>query len=161
MTDIYTEEKISEDLGTLFAGLLPKMEFYTPVEVGEGLAVEFANMGVVALTEMERTMNLAVLMIERDAKIFCPVDTGRLRASISHRIVKENTLIYAECGTNVHYAPYVEFGLVSKPNYHPRSYLTPAWHKNKYQIATMLKDYLDKLGFSDSAPIIIQETTRV
>lgn len=42
------------------------------------------------------------------AKKRCPVDTGRLRGSISHT-VDENELA-AYIGTNVEYAPYVELG---------------------------------------------------
>ena len=37
----------------------------------------------------------------------CPVDTGRLRDSISNAIVEEEKAIYI--GTNVEYAPYVEY----------------------------------------------------
>lgn len=43
---------------------------------------------------------------EAHAKAECPVDTGRLRNSISHNVV-DNDGIYI--GTNVEYAPYVEF----------------------------------------------------
>ena len=45
-------------------------------------------------------------MMERYAKLLCPVDTGRLRNSISHQ-VEGNTVAV---GTNVEYAPYLEFG---------------------------------------------------
>lgn len=44
--------------------------------------------------------------IKATAKELCPVDTGKLKNSIDYRI-KENS---AEIYTNVHYAPYVEFG---------------------------------------------------
>lgn len=43
---------------------------------------------------------------ERYAKEECPVDTGRLRASIGH--ATDETTAYI--GTNVKYAPYVELG---------------------------------------------------
>lgn len=39
------------------------------------------------------------------AKADCPVDTGRLRDSISNAIQEDGVYI----GTNVEYAPYVEF----------------------------------------------------
>ena len=45
-------------------------------------------------------------MMERYAKLLCPVDTSRLRNSISHQ-VEGNTVAV---GTNVEYAPYLEFG---------------------------------------------------
>lgn len=44
---------------------------------------------------------------ESYAKRLCPVDTGRLRNSITHQQYDENTEVI---GTNVEYAPYVELG---------------------------------------------------
>lgn len=46
------------------------------------------------------------LTAERYAKKETPVDTGRLRNSISHATDKDAAYI----GTNVEYAPYVELG---------------------------------------------------
>lgn len=48
--------------------------------------------------------------VERVAKRLCPVDTGRLRASISYRLGIDMDGVYAVIGTDVHYAKYVEFG---------------------------------------------------
>ena len=48
------------------------------------------------------------LVAEGYAKRACPVDTGRLRNSITH-IVDERTR-HVVIGTNVEYAPYVELG---------------------------------------------------
>lgn len=45
---------------------------------------------------------------ERFAKAKCPVDTGRLRNSITHAIDMGEEAVYI--GTNVEYAPYVELG---------------------------------------------------
>ena len=44
---------------------------------------------------------------ESYAKKLCPVDTGRLRNSITHQQYDENTEVI---GSNVEYAPYVELG---------------------------------------------------
>ncbi len=56
---------------------------------------------------IERALEVIGLKAEGYAKILCPVDTGRLRNSITHtRGGKETEII----GTNVEYAPYVEFG---------------------------------------------------
>lgn len=41
------------------------------------------------------------------AKDECPVDTGRLRNSISNEVNADEYCVYI--GTNVEYAPYVEF----------------------------------------------------
>ena len=42
------------------------------------------------------------------AKDECPVDTGRLRNSISNKVVDDENAVYI--GTNVHYGIYVEYG---------------------------------------------------
>lgn len=42
------------------------------------------------------------------AKDNTPVDTGRLRNSMSHKVYMSDSSVYI--GTNVEYAPYVEFG---------------------------------------------------
>lgn len=59
---------------------------------------------------------------ERNAKQRCPVDTGRLRASITHRLdysgggfAGEGIGFVGIVGTNVEYAPYVEFGARGRP----------------------------------------------
>ena len=77
--------------------------------------------------DMEDDLNKAVeriaLLIEGEAKKICPVRTGRLRASIHTGKIKDGVYYV---GTNVHYAPYVEFGtrkMAAKP------YLRPAAKK--------------------------------
>lgn len=67
---------------------------------------------------------------ENYAAKLCPVDTGRLRASISHIIAPDEQAVYI--GTNVEYAQAVELG-TSKQEAQP--YLKPAAtdHKDKYQ----------------------------
>lgn len=42
------------------------------------------------------------------AKELCPVDTGRLRNSITHETSESEHAVYI--GSNVEYAPYVELG---------------------------------------------------
>ena len=48
--------------------------------------------------------------VETAAKRNAPVDTGRLRSSISHELGSSGGDLIANIGTNVFYAPYVEFG---------------------------------------------------
>ena len=48
------------------------------------------------------------LVAEGYAKNACPVDTGRLRNSITHQVRPSEKSVYI--GTNVEYAPYVELG---------------------------------------------------
>lgn len=69
--------------------------------------------------QVERAMEAVGLQAERHAKEECPVDTGRLRNSISHSASGNSAYI----GTNVEYAPYVEMG-TSRMSAKP--YLKPA-----------------------------------
>lgn len=68
------------------------------------------------------------LTAEGFAKKKCPVDTGRLRNSISHASTEDTAYV----GTNVEYAVYVEMGTV---NTKPQPYLRPAVteHKDTYR----------------------------
>lgn len=52
----------------------------------------------------------ACLVVEDKAKDNCPVDLGTLRASITHKAVKQNGTIEGYVYTNEEYAPHVEFG---------------------------------------------------
>lgn len=68
------------------------------------------------------------LTAEAYAKLKCPVDTGRLRNSISHDVRDKEVYI----GTNVEYAPYVEMG-TSRTRAQP--FLKPAAteHSDEYK----------------------------
>jgi len=72
-----------------------------------------------------------------DAQRIVPVDTGRLRASIN---VKRDFLIKA-IGTNVEYAPHVEYGSPegTGPSGGPKPYMRPAFEKNKKRVAEFFK----------------------
>lgn len=50
------------------------------------------------------------IRVERAAKRLAPVDTGRLRASITHELQRDARGLLAMVGTNVTYAAYQEFG---------------------------------------------------
>jgi HK97 gp10 family phage protein len=50
------------------------------------------------------------IRVETAAKRACPVDTGRLRSSITHEVAVDVRGLAGRVGTNVEYAPYVEFG---------------------------------------------------
>lgn len=64
------------------------------------------------------------LKVVRKAKNNAPVDTGRLRASISlEEESMGNGLIRVLVGTNVDYARFVEFGTSNQP---AQPYLRPA-----------------------------------
>ena len=55
---------------------------------------------------IKKALTKSALLVEADAKINCPVDTGLLRSSITHNVYDD----YAEAGTNYSYAPYIEHG---------------------------------------------------
>lgn len=78
-----------------------------------------ALMEEAAFSQIERALEKVGLTAERYAKLACPVDTGRLRNSISHTHDKNTAYI----GTNVEYAPYVEMGTKKMA---ARPYLKPA-----------------------------------
>lgn len=80
------------------------------------------------------------LQAERSAKLLCPVDTGRLRNSITHA-TKEQTVYI---GTNVEYAASVETGhILPNGSYTaPKPYLKPAIENNKEKYKAIMKRYL-------------------
>lgn len=65
----------------------------------------------------------AALVAESQAKAYCPVDTGRLRGSISTDLSEEKNLIIGAVSAHTNYAEYVEFGTSRMA---PQPYLRPA-----------------------------------
>ena len=59
---------------------------------------------------MEQAMRNAALVVAGAAKELAPVDTGRLRASITPAVAREANEVIGVVGSNVEYAPYMEFG---------------------------------------------------
>lgn len=57
-----------------------------------------------------RSLATKAALVETAAKRLCPVDTGNLRSSITHVLGVDGQGLYADIGTNVEYAPFVEFG---------------------------------------------------
>lgn len=77
------------------------------------------------------------MVAEGYAKRKCPVDTGNLRASITHQVDYGAKKVYI--GTNVEYAPYVEMG-TSKQTAQP--YLRPAAQEHSSTYKAILKSHL-------------------
>lgn len=106
------------------------------VEGGRELARRFRELSQDAGTELEEALVKSALFVERDAKLNSPVDTGRLRASISNTnegFGTDNPSVMI--GTNTQYAAAVEFG-TSKKSAHP--FLFPALNSNKQKIIKTL-----------------------
>ncbi|MGF7057188.1 HK97 gp10 family phage protein [Brassicibacter mesophilus] len=81
----------------------------------------------------KKALEEGLLMIEADAKLMCPVDTGTLRRSITHDVKEEDDKIVGEVGTNVEYAYFAE---LKKP------YLEPAVDQNLESIRRKIKEVL-------------------
>jgi HK97 gp10 family phage protein len=62
--------------------------------------------------QVKQIIDESVIAMQNRAKQHAPVDTGALRASITHRPFNYSTgaLLMAGNNTTVKYAPYVEFG---------------------------------------------------
>jgi HK97 gp10 family phage protein len=80
----------------------------------------------------ERALEKIGLVAEGYAKKLTPVDTGRLRNSITHEVDGNDVYI----GSNVEYAPYVELG-TSKQKAQP--YLKPAATEHTETYKNILK----------------------
>lgn len=63
------------------------------------------------------------IQVDRMAKQLAPVDTGRLRSSITWKLGHDARGLYAEIGSNVEYAIFQELGTRFVP---PHPYLRPA-----------------------------------
>lgn len=72
----------------------------------------------------EKAVLALALSVEATAKGMAPVDTGNLRRSITHKPGRDVRGFYVDVGTNVIYAPFVEFGTRFM---RPQPYLRPAF----------------------------------
>jgi hypothetical protein len=109
----------------------------------------------------------SAINIEREAKNACPVDFGILRSSIEKTVDASDAgrILSAEVGTNVEYAPFVEFGTGSgvsvpagqeefamqfkgktgrKRNYPARPFLFPAWERERPKFVKSMEAILGK-----------------
>lgn len=75
------------------------------------------NTGLILIAskvQIEKGLKAIAVKAETYAKNDCPVDTGRLKNSITNAVIDKSAYI----GTNVEYAPYVEF--MDRRNAKPR-----------------------------------------
>lgn len=68
------------------------------------------ELGVTSDEAMLKAMKQGVIHVQGAAKKLCPVDTGKLRESITAKAEKENGKIVGTVSTNKEYAAYVELG---------------------------------------------------
>ena len=113
------------------------------------LAASFRAKGKKVMSEVAKAITQACLIVERYAKEnmspngpsapgeFPAVDTGRLRASITHRIegggYEKTTRGYV--GTNVEYAIPLELGTVHMA---ARPFMTPSLETNREEIKRLI-----------------------
>ena len=75
----------------------------------------------------------AALVVEGAAKTLSPVDTGNLRGSITHEVNPD----HAKVGTNVEYAPYLEYGTVKMA---AQPYLRPGLDNNRAAVNKIISE---------------------
>ena len=86
--------------------------------------------------KMKAALTAVGMQAEGYAKLKCPVDTGRLRNSISHTVSDDTAYI----GTNVEYARYVELG-TSRQKAQP--YLKPAATEHTAEYKAIMKSIME------------------
>ena len=76
------------------------------------MSIKFTDNSGEVLSALEKAVHNGLTAVgmtaERYAKKDTPVDTGRLRNSITYEVRDDEQAVYI--GTNVEYAPYVELG---------------------------------------------------
>lgn len=80
----------------------------------------------------------AAVHVQGEAKMRVPVRTGNLKGSITQEVDG----LTGTVGTNVEYAPFVEYGTVRQS---PQPYLFPALDENKDNIRQMIREEIEKV----------------
>ena len=103
------------------------------------MSVQFTDNSDKVLSEFEQAIARALERIgsqaEGYAKDLCPVDTGRLRNSITNKVEESEESVYI--GTNVEYASFVELGTVKQK---AQPYLKPAVANHAKTYENIIKD---------------------
>lgn len=95
-------------------------------------------------TEFEKALKVALeeigLVAEGYAKKLCPVDTDRLRGSITHGVIDSEKTAYI--GTNVEYGKYVELGTFKMS---AQPFIKPAVNNHVDEYKDILESHLKSL----------------
>jgi len=78
--------------------------------------------------------------ITSDAKVYAPVRTGNLRASIGHDLTESNGVVEAEIGPTASYAHFLEHGTSRMA---PRPFLGPAFDRRAPNLEKAMSMLLD------------------
>ena len=84
-----------------------------------------------------RALTAVSIQASNYATLLCPVDTGRLRASISNWT--DDAELAAYIGTNVEYAAYVEYGTTRTA---AQPFIKPAANDHQPEYAAIFEEYL-------------------
>ena len=87
----------------------------------------------------EKSLVAAALLVEAQAKMLVPVDTGLLKSSITNKVDLAGTSKSAVVGTPVEYSASVEFGEGRKK---AKPYLRPAFRDSKQNIINIFTEDL-------------------
>lgn len=79
----------------------------------------------------KRAVEEVCLIVEADAKQLCPVDTGTLKRSITHKVKDEENKTLGAVGSNVEYAYWAE---------RHTPYLEPAVDQNQQVIINRIEE---------------------
>lgn len=113
---------------------------------------------------LKKGVTKATKLVQGDAKELCPVDEGQLRNSITAEVEETPRKIVGKVGSNVEYAPYVEFGTGQKGEASPsppksdqdiryrqdwsgmpaQPYLYPALKQNEDRVKDIVKEEVQK-----------------
>lgn len=131
------------------------------VEGLDGVLERLEN--IVDNDKLTQSLKKACALVEREAKIKAPKDTGELRRSITSEVRQDGTDLIGVVFTPLEYAPYIEYGTGlfaeeggrqdvpwhykdDEGNWHttsgqrPQPYLRPALNENREEIKRILKE---------------------
>lgn len=102
------------------------------------LAVDLGKVPVEIVPLARKVLEKSSADIERDGKLFAPVDTGNLRNSISRSL----SGLTAEIGPTASYGHYVEYGTSRQG---PAAYMGPAFDRHAGEFADALGKITERL----------------
>jgi len=114
-----------------------------------------AEFGKIGDIDLYPVIVRATAFVQNNAKVYAPVDTGRLRSSIHRKSYKRGKDSYGRVFTNVEYAPYQEFGYSKTTKngtfvYAGKAYLRRALGEQqetiKEETKRYIKNYSSKYG---------------
>lgn len=120
---------------------------------------------------LEKGVTKGSVIVETDATMNAPVDSGQLKQSITHHVNASGDKIEGIVGTNAEHAIFTEFGTgiyaengggrktpwvykkegtgewFTTSGQEPQPYLRPAFKNNKQSVEDVIKDELKKVRF--------------